>query len=118
MKLLRLNWHQVQHIKANAVGRGLKRRQAEEVPFIGMDEKSFRSGRDSQSFACFMSDIDGHRILEVSQGRSEEGAAELIDKALDPVQQYMVCGVAMDMSAPAGECCQCVSVASTKVANF
>ena len=40
------------------------------------------------------------RVLDVARGRSEKGAAALIEKALNPLQQYMVCGVAMDMSAP------------------
>ncbi len=65
-----------------------------------MDEKSFLAGRHAESFVCIMTDIDGNRVLEVSRGRSEEGAAELINRALNPVQQYMVSGVAMDMSAP------------------
>ncbi len=99
-RILRLNWHQVQRIKEQAVKRGLERRSAKEISFIGMDEKSFLAGRHSESFVCIMTDIDGNRVLEVSRGRSEEGAAELINRALNPVQQYMVSGVAMDMSAP------------------
>ena len=47
-----------------------------------------------------MADIEGERVLDVVSGRSEESARELIDLALDPIQQEMVCGVAMDMSAP------------------
>ena len=100
MKMLKLNWHQVQRIKERAVKRGLERRASEEIAFVGLDEKSFLSGRDSEAFACIMTDLDGQRVLDVSRGRSEAGAAELIDKALNPVQQFMVCGVAMDMSAP------------------
>ena len=41
-----------------------------------------------------------HRVLDVARGRSEKGATALIEKALNPLQQYMACGVAMDMSAP------------------
>ena len=65
-----------------------------------MDEKSFLAGRASSAFASIMVDIDGKRVLDVARGRSEQGASELIDRALNPVQQYLVCGVAMDMSAP------------------
>ena len=100
MRMLKLDWHQVQRIKERAVNRGLARRASEEIAFVGLDEKSFLSGRDSEAFACIMTDIDGQRVLDVSRGRSEAGAAELIDKALNPAQQFMVCGVAMDMSAP------------------
>lgn len=99
-RILRLNWDQVFRIKERAVKRGLLCRAAEEISFIGMDEKSFLAGRNSDAFACIMTDIEGHRVLEVSRGRSEEGATALINRALNPVQQYMVSGVAMDMSAP------------------
>jgi len=99
-RLLRINWGQTRDIMEAGVNRGLARRQAEEIAFVGMDEKSFLRGKEADDFACLMTDLDNHRILEVARGRSEEGARALIGKALDPVQQFMVCGVAMDMSAP------------------
>ena len=99
-KLLKLSWDQVQRIKERAVERGLARRDAEEIAFVGMDEKSFLAGREANAFACLMTDIDKGRVLDVARGRSEDGAKQLIDKALNPVQQCLVCGVAMDMSAP------------------
>lgn len=98
--LLRLSWEQTMDIMKAAVERGLARREAEEIAFVGMDEKSFLCGKDADDYACVMTDLDNPRILDVSRGRSEEGAKALIEKALDPMQQYMVCGVAMDMSAP------------------
>ena len=83
MKMLKLNWHQVQRIKEWAVKRGLvERRASEEIAFVGLDEKSFLSGRDSEAFACIMTDLDGQRVLDVSRGRSEAGAAELIDRGV------------------------------------
>ena len=45
-KLLRLNWHQVDAIKARAVERGLARRQEANIDYLGIDEKQFRSGHD------------------------------------------------------------------------
>ncbi len=48
-KLLGLNWHQVDAIKARAVERGLARRQATKIDCLGIDEKQFRSGHDSVS---------------------------------------------------------------------
>lgn len=98
--LLRLSWWQTHEIMAAAVERGLARRDADEITFVGMDEKSFLRGMKSDSFACIMTDIDNRRVLDVARGRTERGAAALIEKALTPLQQYMVCGVAMDMSAP------------------
>jgi transposase len=99
-ELLRLGWRQTHDIMEAAVERGLARRGADEVAFVGMDEKSFLHGKEADDFACVMTDLDNHRILDVARGRSEEGAKALVDKALNPAQQYMVCGVAMDMSAP------------------
>ena len=98
--LLRLSWEQAMDVMKAAVERGLARRVADEVSFVGMDEKSFLRGKEADDFACVMTDLDNHRILEVSLGRSEEGARALIGKALNPMQRYMACGVAMDMSAP------------------
>ena len=98
--LLRLSWWQTHEIMKAAVGRGLARREAEEISFVGLDEKSFLKGKEAEAFACVMTDIDNHRILDVARGRTCDGAKDVIEKALNPFQQYMVCGVAMDMSAP------------------
>lgn len=98
--ILRPGWFQAQSIMAAAVRRGMARRNADEIPFVGVDEKSFRRGRRADDFACVMTDVDGRRVLDVGRGRSEEGAAALIERALSPEQRHMVCGAAMDMSAP------------------
>jgi len=95
--LLRLNWHQVQGIMERAVQRGLARRQPEEIPWIGMDEKSFRSGHD---YVSVLNDLENSRVLEVVEGREGNAADELITNALDEKQREMVCGVCIDMSAP------------------
>lgn len=99
-RILRLSWYQAQSIMAAAVRRGMARRDAEEIPFVGMDEKSFRHGKTADDFACVMTDIEGRRVLDVGRGRNEEGAKQLIEKALSPSQRYLVCGAAIDMSAP------------------
>ena len=96
-KILRLGWKQIQTIMASAVVRGMARREAEEIAWVGMDEKSFRKGHN---YISVMSDIDGRRILEVAEGRSSDVAQKLITEGLDSFQREMVCGVAMDMSAP------------------
>ena len=43
-KSLDMNWHQVEAIKTRAVERGLKRRKAVNIPYVGIDQKQFRSG--------------------------------------------------------------------------
>ena len=40
-ELLCLSWFQTHEIMSAVVKRGLERRDAEEMPFVGMDEKSF-----------------------------------------------------------------------------
>lgn len=96
-KLLRLNWHQADDIKRRAVERGLLRRQAKEIPWIGVDEKSFRRGQD---YISVLNDLEGGRVLEVVEGRSGEAADRLLTKGLCERQREMVCAVAMDMSGP------------------
>ncbi len=102
-KLLRITWWQAHEIMARAVERGLKRRGEDEISYAGMDEKSFLAGNRSDAFASLMTDLDRSRVLEVVRGRNEEGARGLIEKALTPLQRQMVCGVAIDMSAPYGK---------------
>lgn len=95
--LLGLSWDQLHSIMEKAVKRGLAKRAEQEVPWLGLDEKSFRKGHRYASLAY---DIDGHRVLEVKEGRDSEVAEELINEALNKEQREMVCGVAIDMSAP------------------
>jgi len=77
-KLLGVNWHQVDASKARAVGRGLARRQETAIPYIGIDEKQFRSGHHSLSS---MVDLEGGRVLEVVEERTESACHTLIKQA-------------------------------------
>lgn len=95
--LLGINWHQIQTIMERAVQRGLARREPEEVAWIGMDEKSFRSGHN---YISLINDLENSRVLEVVEGREGNAASELITSGLDEKQREMVCGVCIDMSAP------------------
>ena len=96
-KLLRLEWHQLHSIMKRAVERGLKRRGNDEIAWVGMDEKSFRKGHN---YVSLMNDLEHSRVLDVVEGREGNAADKLITKALDDGQREMVCGVAIDMSAP------------------
>lgn len=95
--LLGLNWHQTQAIMKRAVGRGLARRQEDEITWLGMDEKSFRKGHN---YISVLNDLDEGRVIEVSEGRSSEVAETLLNQGLSTQQREMVCGVSIDMSAP------------------
>lgn len=93
-KLLGLNWHQVESIKARAVERGLARRKATTVRYLGIDEKQFRSGH---RYISNLYDLAGGRVLEVVEERTEQACHTLIEKALTQEQQSGVTAVALDM---------------------
>lgn len=94
--LLGLDWQATHSIMARAVERGLKRRSVEEVRHVGLDEKSFGQG---QSYVSVMTDLDGGRVLEVVEDRTEE-ATDALWNSLPAVQREKVLGVAMDMWQP------------------
>jgi len=94
---LGLTWEQTQNIMERAVSRGLARRDGEEITWLGMDEKSFRSGHN---YISVLNDLEQGRVLDVEEGRSSEVAETLFNKGLSEYQREMVCGVSIDMSAP------------------
>jgi transposase len=72
--LLELDWQTAHGIMQRAVERGLARRSLEAVRHVGLDEKSFGKG---QSYVSVMTDLDGSRVLEVVEDRTEEAADKL-----------------------------------------
>jgi transposase len=93
-KLLNLSWHQVNDIKARAVERGLARREATIIPFVGIDEKQFRKGH---RYITNLVDLNGGRVLEVVEDRTESACNELLKKALTADQRDQVVAAAVDM---------------------
>ena len=93
-KLLGLNWHQVEAIKTRAVERGLKRRTEVAIPYLGIDEKQFRSGH---RYISSLVDLEGGRVLDVVEERTEDACKSLISQALTEKQQGEVTAVALDM---------------------
>lgn len=93
-KLLGLNWHQAEAIKQRAVERGLARRTEEAMPYLGVDEKSFRKGHD---YITSVVDLKSSRVLEVIEGRTENSCQTLLETALSESQRAKVEAVAMDM---------------------
>ena len=91
--LLRINWETAHQIMQRAVERGMQRRSVEELEFVGIDEKSFRKG---QSYVTIMTDLEGRRVLEVVETRTEAATDELWRK-LPEKQRLSVKGVAIDM---------------------
>jgi len=93
-KLLGLNWHQVDAIKKRAVERGLARREDTTIPYLGIDEKQFRRGH---RYVSSLVDIEGGRVLDVVEERTQEACETLITQALSARQASGVKAVALDM---------------------
>lgn len=92
---LRLSWDSAHAIMERAVERGLARRDISEVENIGIDEKSFLKG---QNYLTALNDLDGGRVLEVVQERTEAACCELIGKALPTLySRFKIDAAAMDM---------------------
>jgi transposase len=94
--LMGLSWDEADHILRRAVKRGLSRRELEKLSHVGIDEKSFRSG---QSYISLLTDLQGRRVLDVVEGRTQEAAEALWD-TLSEEQRAEVEAVAIDMWEP------------------
>jgi len=93
-KLLKLNWHQLEAIKRRAVERGLARRQASPIKYLGIDEKQFRSGH---RYITNLVDLEQGRVLDVVEERKETSCKALLEQALTAEQREQVTAVALDM---------------------
>ena len=91
--LLGLSWGCAHGIMERAVQRGLLARSLDDVAHVGLDEKNFGRGQD---YISVMTDIEGPRVLDVSQGR-DEAAADALWDTLSQEQKGNVQAVAMDM---------------------
>ena len=94
-QLLRLSWEAAHRIMERAVARGLACRELDELPYVGLDEKSFRKG---QSYVSTMTDVLKGRVLEVVEGR-EQASGEALWQSLPEPQRAMVEAAAMDLAA-------------------
>ena len=92
-ELMGLNWHQVNEIKKRAVERGLKRREASRIEYLGIDEKSFRKGH---RYVGVLTDLKQSRVLEVAEGR-DKAACDKLFEGLSKEQRARVSAIAMDM---------------------
>ncbi|PIQ68605.1 MAG: ISL3 family transposase [Candidatus Taylorbacteria bacterium CG11_big_fil_rev_8_21_14_0_20_46_11] len=97
MTLLKIGWEQAQAIREQAVARGLARRTNEDIPHVGLDEKSFLKGHH---YASIATDIDKGRVLDVAEHRTREAATILLKKAIPEAQRGGVKAIAMDMWEP------------------
>ena len=91
-----LSWDEVHGIMDRAVKRGLARREAEPIRYIGVDEKAFRK---RHRYVTVVNDIDRGRVLYVSEDRKRK-SLDGFWPTLTEQQLASIKGVAMDMWGP------------------
>ena len=94
--LLKLSWDEIHGIMERAVQRGLRRRQAEVVSEIGVDEKAFRKGH---SYLTLVNDLIRGRVLYVAQDR-KQSSLDGFWETLTAGQISGIRAVALDMWDP------------------
>ncbi len=95
-KQMGLSWDEIHHIMERAVKRGLKRRQAEPIPALGVDEKAFRRGHH---YFTLVNDLAQRRVLYVAENRTQE-SLDGFWSTLSEQQLQSIEAVAMDMWDP------------------
>jgi transposase len=95
-QMLRLDWHALNQIMQRAVERGLKRRENDAMAYLGIDEKSFKSGHH---YVTALNDLEEGRVLEVVEHRTTEAAKQALE-SLNQQQKEAVKAISMDMWKP------------------
>ena len=95
-ELLHLSWDEIHRIMERAVERGLARREAEAITYLGIDEKAFRKGH---RYVTLVNDLEGGRVLYVAEGRKQE-SLDGFWETITEEQRDAILAVAMDMWEP------------------
>lgn len=90
---LKLSWDEMHGIMRRAVRRGLQRRVAEKVRYLGVDEKAFKTGH---VYMTLVNDIERGIVLYVAQDR-EEKSLDGFWPTLTPEQLNSIEAVSIDM---------------------
>ena len=93
---LQLSWDEIHGIMERAVKRGLARRQAEEIPRLGVDEKAFRKGH---KYLTLVNDLQRNRVLYVAEDR-EQSSLDGFWPTITDEQRASIEAVALDMWDP------------------
>jgi len=93
---LGLSWDEIHGIMERAVKRGLRRRQSEAIPHLGVDEKAFRKGH---KYLTVVNDLTRGRVLYVAEDRKQESLDGFWETLTDG-QREGIEAVAMDMWDP------------------
>lgn len=95
-KHLRVTWDEASGVMERAVRRGLARREAEPVKYVGVDETSFAKRHE---YVTLVTDLERSRVLYVANDRSRES---LDGFWFSRSHEHLLAieAVAMDMCAP------------------
>lgn len=93
---LQLSWDEIHGILERAVKRGLARRQAEQIPELGIDEKAFRKGH---KYLTLVNDLKNNRVLYVAEDR-EQRSLDGFWSTITAEQRDSIEAVALDMWDP------------------
>ena len=93
---LRISWDEASGIMGRAVRRGLERRAAETVKYVGVDETSFAK---RQAYVTVVADLERARVLYVADDRSQ-ASLDGYWASLSHDHLVAIEAVAMDMCAP------------------
>ena len=93
---LQLSWDEIHGVMERAVKRGLARREAEEIPKLGVDEKAFRKGH---KYLTLVNDLERNRVLYVAADR-EQSSLDGFWSTITAEQRASIKAVALDMWDP------------------
>ena len=93
-ELLRISFSQINTIMKSAVNRGLGRREKEKLQYLGIDEKSIKSGHNYLSIAY---DLNQGKVLEVIEGRNNKSSEKLLRSVESNNDCSNLQAVSMDM---------------------
>ena len=93
---LGLSWDEIHGIMERAVERGLKRREAEPWPLLGVDEKAFRKGH---KYFTLVNDLERSRVLYVGEDRTQ-ASLDGFWGMLKEAQRDSIEAITMDMWDP------------------
>jgi len=93
---LGLSWDEVHTIMERAVKRGLKRRQAQPISHLGVDEKAFRK---RHRYVTIVTDLNSGCVLYVAEDHKQK-SLDGFWPTLDEPQKAAIQAVAMDMWEP------------------
>ena len=98
-EILGISWEQADGIKQRAVQRGLKRKQTQPLPRLGVDEKAFGRGQDYVTVVAQIQAGQSATVEYVGDGRKQE-TLDAFWQGLTEAQRQSVEAVAMDMWEP------------------